>query len=102
MVSNGGGLYPPPRQRDIRVSSVFLRASTHSRSGNAFVSPALHVPLRRACGGSGRLGRASYRGTKVSCPCSSAITIASAPKGFPDLIASAHNSLAVFTACERA
>jgi hypothetical protein len=50
----------------------------------------------------GRLGNASAIGTKVRLPCSSAMTTASAPSDLPDLIASAHSSLADFNACERA
>ena len=43
----------------------------------------------------GRFGSASFIGTKVSVPpCSSAMTTASAPRGLPDLIASAHSSRA--------
>jgi len=50
----------------------------------------------------GRLGNASTIGTKVSPPRSSAMTTASAPSDLPDLMASAHSSLADFNACERA
>jgi hypothetical protein len=50
----------------------------------------------------GRLGSASAMGTKVRPPCSSAMTTASAPNDLPDLIASAHSSLADLKACERA
>jgi len=48
------------------------------------------------------LGNASAIGTKVRPPCSSAMTIASAPSDLPDLMASDHSSLADFHACERA
>ena len=47
-----------------------------------------------------RIGKASDIGTKVSCPCSSASHMASAPNGLPALTASAHSSLAVCTACK--
>ena len=50
----------------------------------------------------GLFGSASAMGTNVSPPSSSAMTTATAPSGLPDLIASAHSSLADFKAWERA